>query len=166
MNPNIHNTWHRHGREPAPTAHMRDERAGHAVPCNRAMGATPLPRGKSTPDKALDAELHIFSPGPGCAVQARRWDTRSRNNAHGLHASAEPLPGRCGSHCNAIKHKLILLSSHSHGPLLLPWKDRASSHAVLHAAKKSKKVLNILYHLRCKTFFLHPKRGDEHLESS
>lgn len=174
MNPNIRSPRSRHARAPAPTAHMRRERAGDAVPApwephlccqeaNQHQRTKPLTQ-SCTFSAPVGCEGR--GPGPVCAVQARRRDPRSRNNTCSPHASAEPLPGRSGSHCNAIKHTLMLLLSHSHGPLLLPGKDRASSHAVLHAAKKSKKVLNVLYQLRCKTFLLHPKRGDKHLESS
>lgn len=138
---------------------------------HRPGGATSLQRDKSRAEnRAPDAQLDVSSPcglpkgrspGPVWAVQAQRWDTRNT-----VHASTEPFPRRSGSHCNTIKHTLILLSS-SHSPLLLPGKDRASSHAVLHAAKKSKKVWNVLCHLRCKTFLLGLKCGDkQHLEHS
>lgn len=47
-------------------------------------------------------------------------------------------------------------------PLLLYRKESASSHAVLHAAKKSKKIFKVLYHLRWGTFLLDLKFGEKH----
>lgn len=148
MNPNVHNTWHRHACALAPTAHKRHERAGDAVPQNRPteVWEQHLCKEANQHQRTKPQPLHKGrGPGPVCA---------------------EPFPGRCASHCNAIKHTLILLLSYSHSPLLLPGKDRASSHAALQAAKKSKKLLNSLYHLRCKTFLLGLKCGDKYFESS
>lgn len=46
--------------------------------------------------------------------------------------------------------------------LLLHRKERASSHVVVHAAKKSKKIFKVLYHLRWETFLLDLKFDDKH----
>lgn len=46
--------------------------------------------------------------------------------------------------------------------LLLHRKERASSHVVVHAVKKSKKIFKVLYHLRWETFLLDLKFDDKH----
>lgn len=103
-------------------------------------------------------------PWPCLCSPAWCWDTGSRSNMHNLHASAEPLPGRCGSHCNAIKHTNTTAQFQPQPPAPSR-KAQSLFQCCTPCCKEKQKGLNVLYHLRWKTFLLGLKRGNKHLES-